>query len=340
MFLPFLDGIRALSALFVFLHHAYYKQFAWEGSWLFDWGFEAVATFIVLSGFCLGLQIDRSRNFWAFIRRRSRRLLPPYYAALTVLCLLLLINALRHGIWLQIPIRELLPPLFLVRELYPDPTDWLTGTLPFWSVGIEYRLYWILPVFAVCYRHYGLAGLGLSAIGFYLLATAILTMLGLGSGRVWLLFGFVFGIASAQNIDRCLPTNVLVLGLSTLCLFIKSSLPTKIEFELPLAISVLAFSAAIALLLQAMAHTVTQDKSSRAIDLLSHPWLGWLATWSYSLYLLHYGLLAYSGRWLGWQGITGWGAIALQTLPVLFGCWLFSQVFERPFLKPKPIAVS
>jgi peptidoglycan/LPS O-acetylase OafA/YrhL len=73
------------------------------GYGLGQWGYEAVTTFIVLSGFCLGLQLERSRNVLAFMGRRSRRLLPPYFAALAVLCLLVMAKALRSGIWLQFP---------------------------------------------------------------------------------------------------------------------------------------------------------------------------------------------------------------------------------------------
>ncbi|MBD2036177.1 hypothetical protein H6F76_14240 [Leptolyngbya sp. FACHB-321] len=34
-----------------------------------------------------------------------------------------------------------MPNLLMVREFFPDPTDWLSGSVVVWSVGIEYRLY-------------------------------------------------------------------------------------------------------------------------------------------------------------------------------------------------------
>jgi len=303
------------------------------GYGLTQWGYEAVTTFIVLSGFCLGLQLERSRNVWAFMGRRSCRVLPPYFAALAVLCLLVMAKALRSGVWLQFPLRELLPNLFMVRELFPDPTDWLSGSVVFWSVGIEYRLYWLVPIFAACYQRWRFAGLGLSAIAFYCLGASILAMAGLPNGHLWLLFAFVFGIAAAQCLDCKLPVKLPAIALLTASVAIKSQLPTEPYVLGMLPVTDLMFGGMAALLLQAMTHSVLMGKSNRAIDFLSHPLLGWLAKWSYSLYLMHYGLLAYSGRWLGWQGVTGWNAIALQTIPVLLGCWLFSQAFERPFLK-------
>jgi peptidoglycan/LPS O-acetylase OafA/YrhL len=334
----FLDGVRAIAALYVFVYHAYRMEFrAFENNALLSgfaiWGYEAVVTFIVLSGFCLGLKIERAEPFWSYIGRRSRRLLPPYYAALALLCLLVIAAALRHGIWMQFPLSHLLPNLFLVRELFPDPTDWLVGSTVFWSIGIEYRLYWLVPVFGACYRRWGLGGLGLSAIALYLLGASILAALHLPNGHLWLLFAFVFGVAAAQSLDRAVPIKYPVLAIGTLFLLAKAHFDQdKIDLT-TLALTDLLFAVVIALLLQAGARVVKDGRSNRAIALLSHPLLGWVATWSYSLYLTHYALLSYARRWLGWQGITGWSAILFQTIPVLCGCWLFSLAFERPFLR-------
>jgi peptidoglycan/LPS O-acetylase OafA/YrhL len=93
--LPFLEGIRGITALYVVLHHFLswssagvrrdiYLAIAWTAL-----GHFAVHVFIVLSGFSLMLPIayapdHRLRGGIShYLMRRARRILPPYFAALT-----------------------------------------------------------------------------------------------------------------------------------------------------------------------------------------------------------------------------------------------------------------
>ena len=106
----YLDSLRGLSALYVAGCHAYLMyagQFAEQGlrsaaggllvatSWL-AFGRVAVAVFIVLSGYCLMLPVVQSAGralpltYWQFMARRARRILPPYYAALAVSIVLII----------------------------------------------------------------------------------------------------------------------------------------------------------------------------------------------------------------------------------------------------------
>ena len=102
--LAHLDGLRGLAALFVVLHHVWLTVWPLEyglapvGSaalltGVFAFGHFAVAVFIVLSGFCLTLPVARAGELRGgarrFFRRRARRILPPYYAALALSLLLL-----------------------------------------------------------------------------------------------------------------------------------------------------------------------------------------------------------------------------------------------------------
>src|SRR4051812_33755479 len=88
-----LDGIRGLAAVFVVVNHIFLRTFPgypvdrapfWAG-W-FIYGRFAVVVFIVLSGFSLAL--SPARHGWRlgsasrFARRRARRILPAYWAAL------------------------------------------------------------------------------------------------------------------------------------------------------------------------------------------------------------------------------------------------------------------
>src|SRR5689334_14181642 len=96
--LDYLDGLRALAALFVLFCHALQSPWPYIYSrypppalhlftgWLYH-GHFAVDVFIVLSGFCLMLPVVRGDGTLRggakrFFRRRARRILPTYYGAL------------------------------------------------------------------------------------------------------------------------------------------------------------------------------------------------------------------------------------------------------------------
>src|ERR1017187_9473039 len=99
--LAFLDGLRGIAALNVAFTHAWgvtYRRVASDPppDWFMavrqffipgDW---SVCAFIVLSGFCLPLPIARNvekqlpGGVIHYIKRRARRILPAYYAALAL----------------------------------------------------------------------------------------------------------------------------------------------------------------------------------------------------------------------------------------------------------------
>src|SRR6187549_3444077 len=94
--LEYLDGLRALAALYVVLFHAGdcfldaerpLHGFARNLQRALSFGHDAVAVFIVLSGYCLMLPVARNggvlvRGLPDYIARRAWRILPPYFAAL------------------------------------------------------------------------------------------------------------------------------------------------------------------------------------------------------------------------------------------------------------------
>ena len=101
--LGFLEGVRGLAALYVVLHHIWitnYPQFpentgpAWA-SWMM-WGHLAVAVFIVVSGFSLALSPQRHGDhlpdgFVTYLRRRAFRIIPPYWVALLISILVIVL---------------------------------------------------------------------------------------------------------------------------------------------------------------------------------------------------------------------------------------------------------
>ena len=127
----FLDGVRAIAALWVVLSHLWIIPFGmnahdgWLGR-LTNWTLYshfAVDVFIVVSGFCLILPVARTGALeggaWPFFRRRARRILPPFYAALVFsVAAVLAVQALGHHA-LSVDKPALLANIFLVQDLLP-----------------------------------------------------------------------------------------------------------------------------------------------------------------------------------------------------------------------------
>lgn len=125
--LNFLDGIRAIAALYVLMHHLWLSQRAllpqgWPTGWL-AYGHLAVDVFIVLSGFCLMLPVARFKELRGgarhFFARRARRILPPVYACI-VLCLPIniLVSRLGHHHQTMVSTKGLLVNLLLLKIFF------------------------------------------------------------------------------------------------------------------------------------------------------------------------------------------------------------------------------
>jgi peptidoglycan/LPS O-acetylase OafA/YrhL len=160
--LDFLDGIRALAALFVVLHHVYlavYDGFPTNtGPAVLTpllYGHFGVAVFIVVSGFSLGLApAKRGWNvgrggYWTFMRRRAWRIIPPYWAALAVsVALVAVLGTRTHD---AVSWKGVATHFLLVQDL-------VEGASPngaFWSIAVEWQLYWVFPLLLLVRRLWG-----------------------------------------------------------------------------------------------------------------------------------------------------------------------------------------
>lgn len=167
MWLAWLDDVRGLLALYILLHHATLNIDAsgvHDGLWsmmddLFGWGHFRVDIFFVLSGFCLALPMQAQSAFGSFGRfllRRSARLLPPYYAALSLslLVIFLWIGPRSGTHWdVSVPVswHGLFAHLLLVHQWWPGINTQINH--PLWSIGVEYQLYFLFPLLLwVCRR--------------------------------------------------------------------------------------------------------------------------------------------------------------------------------------------
>jgi peptidoglycan/LPS O-acetylase OafA/YrhL len=187
--LHYLDGVRALACLVVMGTHnsmtggrlpeAFHLQ--WLLDWINQWSGAAVATFIVLSGYCLAIPIAKSHDLAmlggvsGYLKRRARRILPPYYAALGLALLLFAtVPGMLHpskrtaDIFANntLPVFDtgvIVSHLLLIHNLYGQ---WAyTIDDPMWSVGTEWQIYFVLPLLLLpLWRKWGLAVSVLTAL--------------------------------------------------------------------------------------------------------------------------------------------------------------------------------
>jgi peptidoglycan/LPS O-acetylase OafA/YrhL len=164
-----LDGIRGLAALYVVVYHIFVR--AWSGypganhapfwaAWL-SYGRGAVAMFIALSGFSLGL--GPARSGWKFTstavyaHRRAWRILPPYWAALGFSLVMTWYVVAQPN--LPVPTgKSVVVYGLLVQDVFVVGSPNRT----FWSIAIEAQLYILLPVLLLVVRRvsaWAMAGL-------------------------------------------------------------------------------------------------------------------------------------------------------------------------------------
>jgi peptidoglycan/LPS O-acetylase OafA/YrhL len=197
--LAYVDGVRALAALYVVVTHAW--RMVWPDhsgrvpagvlspltAWL-AYGHFAVSVFIVVSGFSLMLAVVRADGrlaggAWGFFKRRCRRILPTHYAALALsLTLIALLIGRKTGtIWdVSLPVN---PAVALIHVLMlQDLVVPYSVNYAFWSIAVEFHIYFLFPLLVWLWRRVGpwwtVAGaVALSAVLYLELVNTILNSL-------------------------------------------------------------------------------------------------------------------------------------------------------------------
>jgi peptidoglycan/LPS O-acetylase OafA/YrhL len=354
-----LDGIRGLAALFVVVNHVFLRAFPgypvdtapFWASW-FIYGRFAVVVFIVLSGFSLAL--SPARHGWRldgiapFARRRARRILPAYYAALGFSLLVA---------WTVVP-----PP----GQAAPDAASVVVNGLlvenligapspnrSFWSMAVEAQLYLALPLLLLLVRRVG-------AIRMLAAVTVIVAAIDLsaapGSPLDWYVIQsppdlaalFALGILTAGIVGarerlRRLPWPALAAAAALpvlLTIWWEGSVwTTDRYFWVDLALG-----PAVACLLAALA-TGRPAPLARVLD--TRP-LRSLGRCSYSLYLIHGPVVVLiSEELIAGHVRTGVPAflvtLALAVPLTILCAHCFAAVFEWPYQRsrtPRPAAVA
>lgn len=355
----YLDGIRGLAALWVVLSHLWIIPcgLAVRDDWLgllTNWTLYshfAVDVFIVLSGFCLILPVARDGRLAGgavpFFRRRARRILPPFYAALVLSILAFLAGQTLNHKLLQLSLPAVLANIFLLQDILL-PLNLFNG--PFWSIAVEWRIYFLFPLLVWVLRRHGKRGVLTVAV---LLGGALT----LGLMRLhpemrmacpWYLLLFAAGLcAGSVSVQRPCRRERLLCGAAGGTSFallaglvhahpVTNRGGSDFGAWLPLLDITAGVGAAAALLIL--------SRLPRSVPLLSGRPLVTLGTFAYSLYLVHLPCLVLGNTLLtvlqpSWHPPLLHVGVLLCLLPFVVGfARLFYLAFEKPFLRRRPIS--
>lgn len=363
--MPYLDGLRAAAALYVVLFHAVVGfAVGLQGParvfrLAFGFGHEAVAIFIVLSGFCLMLPVTRNAEgrlkggFWGYLKRRAFRILPPYFAALALSLLLIagvavLGQAGTQTIWDDsLPgfgRGSLLSHALLVHNWFPQWAYQING--PFWSVATEWQIYFFFPlVLLPIWRRAGmLPMLGSAALLGY--APLLLAPAAARHAVPWYLLLFALGMAAAaisvsegapeRRLRERIDWSKLSLGIWVFCA-ISGTLGARIWFRFIPLTDLLVGVAAATLLVSCTKKIRSADRRGPVLALLESRALVGIGHFSYSLYLTHLPIVALCFFALRAAGVSSGaplaGAMIATALPAsLAVAFAFYWAVERWFI--------
>jgi peptidoglycan/LPS O-acetylase OafA/YrhL len=322
------------------------------------WGHYAVDVFIVLSGYCLMLPVaargELPGGVWHYVKRRARRILPPYYAAIAFsLLLIAAVPGLRHPVGgtpadtmhTQLPAFSagaIVPHLLLIHNLRSDWVYKIDG--PSWSVATEWQIYFFFPMLLLpVWKRFGtwpavaagvLLGIGVHFVPGRPLDIACPWFLGLfamGMGGAIV----NFRPASDGSSRRSLPWGALGAVAAALVAAACALKPDWTEIHFYLVDPVVGF--ATAAMLVALTRALQQGgRRGPLLRILDSPLSVWLGIFSYSLYLIHRPLLLamealYTRAHL--SPIAEFTALCLAGAPAIAGAaYVFHRLFERRFM--------
>jgi peptidoglycan/LPS O-acetylase OafA/YrhL len=375
----FLDGMRGLAALMVVMFHIReealkYLSPSWANStFAMHYGHEAVCVFIVLSGFCLMIPISKSLQYsdparrgalaggvTEFVRRRARRILPAYYAAVFLSLTFNLyskefVTSLLHGGMNLEKVLALMPglnwgvifPHLLLINNYFDISPEVMPNYPLWSVALEWQIYFVFAILLLpLWRGKGI-GWVLFAASFFSVVTffAFPTRFCL-----WLVALFSMGMFTSDiaydkiwerkkwNSHRLFgPLSVFMLLLGLVCKGYSESknIPIGLLFS-----DIFVGASASALILFLINRSRVQER--HVLDkVLSSRVFYFLGSMSYSIYLTHkMTLIKFGGLSAGIYARLSNEMVFLYNIVfgvplVLIVAYCFYCVFERPFLNKR-----
>lgn len=333
--LKFIDGLRGAAALYVVLHHSCNLSFIGvtepKGLFFLSWGHAAVTVFIAISGYCLALPVVRSNlrlkgGAMRFYRKRARRILPPYYAALAMGIMLFVFvwtpSGARIGLLSQPLIeRALLTHLLMVHNWSPSLAYMFDG--PLWSVAMEMQIYLLFPLMVVVWRRFGTIWM---LAGSFVLGHAVFLLTG-HQGPANYLFIFALGAWAAELSLK--GHNIRLLKV----IFYTSAGVFFLFPSLHVVYSDMLVGVGISSLMVLSARSLFWPRSILGLGFFT-----WLGGFSYSIYLIHdvlqhfFFTTALRPSWLR-QGMPILLFFGFAITPIILGLsYLFHLAIERPFM--------
>jgi peptidoglycan/LPS O-acetylase OafA/YrhL len=350
--LEYIDGLRALAALWVVLHHTIETSDPTRAlripivgpvlASLF-FGQFAVMIFLMLSGFCLyypcctkNPEAPRlSTSFGTYLKRRATRIAPPYLWACLFCIAFSQLPGIQSGRWTIVgPIDGwvILSHLLFVHNLIPSHA--MKIDYPMWSIGLEWQLYLLFPLMVWAFRK---SNASIVIAVSLLMAIAVRIVFRhlppvssaiLRDGPFAYLEVFSLGmLAAALTVRGRTIAPHWLLGVIALAGFAGVRLGSGNGLFNDLA----TCAAAFCILMLAI------DADSGVARLLRAPWLVRIGLFSYSLYLVHAPLIH-----LGWLALSPLHLSAEATLsmlmllgvPIIIAvAYGFHTLFERPFMR-------
>lgn len=366
-----LDMLRALLALMVLMGHARmllwmpWQQWhllphaTWEtvlavGFSSFRYGHEAVMVFFSLSGFFIHLRAvqDESTGFAAapYLRRRARRILPPYYAALLFTFVMdcpghhwfpRLYDGQTGSAMLDSNFRDAGYRLASVLPaLLAQPT--LLGTRfgsngPLWSIGYEVFFYLLYPLFMLLWRRSRWLpyAMGLSiAIASWFHPVAGWWTGRIGAYPVWLAGALVAELWGSESWKKAGSANPL------LCWLLSCGAALSGVVGLHFVTEASLFSLPLNMIIGASVICVFLHLPCKMVETGPGRLLEWLGVRTYSLYIMHFPVLVIISAWCfqtyGERPAHGWLA-AGGVLAGLVAGLLGFQCVERHFLVARQV---
>jgi exopolysaccharide production protein ExoZ len=358
--LDFVDALRGLACLWVLLHHAF-EHMPTTGR-LVDLpldvlvhvsriGWLGVSLFLVLSGFCLYYPVVRDQgvtgaqlDLKTFIRRRAVRILPPYFAALTIFSVV--------AWWWRdfggepIGWKDVIAHALMLHNLLPSTFASINPA--FWSLALEVQLYLVFPLLVWLAARWGMRAVLLATLVISV-ATQWLAFQRFGLALQWgadlavayhslpaRCFEFVLGMLAAALVahprvgqERIAVALAALLALPALwfVLFVSRFGP------LCDSVSGVIFASGVVIL--------AKLDGARFTSRLSLRWLVQLGAVSYSVYLIHQPLMhllsptAFGLTDLSRLGLILFGAGQIALLIAVGAGFYF--LLERPFIiRPVP----
>jgi peptidoglycan/LPS O-acetylase OafA/YrhL len=356
--LAHVEGLRALAAYVVFVNHAYAQAFR-GGLAVPPWylapftfsmiaGHLSVAVFIVISGFCLMLPVVRAGGHLrggtaGFLKRRARRILPPYYGSVA-LCLALIwtiIGKPTGTLWdfpIVVSTEAVISHVFLLQDFFATSRI----NYVFWSIAVEWQIYFLFPILVFCWRRFGPRATVTTAmvVGYALRVGLADTRVARGAPHFLGLF--TLGMLAAYVVQRDDPGAARARdrfpwgGVAIACAAVVGVLGGLWGWQTSQdRFHWLDFPAGIA----AMCILVIASRGDGFLKrVLSLKPLVFIGTFSYSVYLIHAPLLQiiwqYALNPLHLERVPMFAALMVPgALAILGAAYAFFRVFEEPFMK-------